>query len=293
MSSPAAEYHEHGLFFRIGLTARRIFPAITDLASGEVYVLASAVAFNALLSFFPFVLLLLLVCRNLLNWKEGPETIFFMLEESYLPVAQEFIVSSLRKVLETNVRGGVAVFSFFTLAFTSAGVFTPLELALNRAWKVKTPRPAWKSQLLAMSLVAIVGALALGAVYLTANAQWLLRAALGGMFAEPTLRTIASGVVKFLSLPMTVIVFFILYSALPSERPPLKRVLPTALWVGILWEVAKYAFIACLPLLNFAKVYGYFYVTVTLVFWAFISALLLLLGANLASLDARRGDAEA
>lgn len=288
----AVPYHEHSLFYRIGLTARRIFPAIADLATGEVYVLASAVAFNALLSFFPFVLLLALVCRHLFQWKEGPETIFYLLEESYLPVAQEFIVSSLRKVLETNIRGGVAVFSFFTLAFTSAGVFTPLELALNRAWKVKKPRAAWKSQLLAMSLVVIVGAFALGVVYLTANAQWLLRAGLGGMLDEQALRTVGSVITKFMSLPATVVVFFILYSALPSERPPVMRVLPTALWVGILWEIAKYAFVACLPLLNFAKVYGPFYVTVTLVFWAFISALLLLLGANLASLDARKGDEE-
>jgi uncharacterized BrkB/YihY/UPF0761 family membrane protein len=60
-----------------------------------------------------------------------------------------------------------------------------------------------------------------------------------------------------------------------------------AVWVGLLWEVAHYIFVACLPLIDFRKTYGPFYVTVSLVMWAFVSSLLLLLGANLAALDVR------
>jgi membrane protein len=56
-------------------------------------------------------------------------------------------------------------------------------------------------------------------------------------------------------------------------------VLPTAIVMGLLWELAKYLYILALPHLNFKEVYGPFYVSVGLMMWAFISGLLLLAGA--------------
>ncbi len=59
--------------------------------------------------------------------------------------------------------------------------------------------------------------------------------------------------------------------------------------MGVAWEVAKIIFVACLPLLDFHEAYGPFYVSVTLIFWAFCSGLLLLGGAHLSAQDLRTG----
>jgi membrane protein len=173
VAPPLATPGQLGFFYRIGLTARRIFPAIADLASNEVYVLASAIAFNALLALYPFLLLVLLTCREVLHWNTGVETTLFLLKTTYLPVAEDFIVRNLRVVLEEHTNRGVAVFSIVALIFTSAGIFTPLELALNRAWRVRQPRSGWKSQLLAMGLVPVCGVCFLLIVALTVGMQWL------------------------------------------------------------------------------------------------------------------------
>ena len=53
------------------------------------------------------------------------------------------------------------------------------------------------------------------------------------------------------------------------------------------WEVAKQIYVVCLPLLDFHESYGPFYVSVTLIFWAFFSGLLLLGGAHLSAQDMR------
>ncbi|OYT70434.1 MAG: hypothetical protein CFK52_11020 [Chloracidobacterium sp. CP2_5A] len=289
--SPAATPAQLDFFYRIGLTARRIFPAIADLASNEVYVFASAIAFNALLAFYPFLLLTLLTCRELLHWSAGVETTFFLLKAAYLPVAEDFIVRNLRVALDEHASRGVALFSVVALIFTSAGIFTPLELALNRAWRVKRPRSGWKSQLLAMALVPACGAGFLAIVALTAGLQWLATQTIGSVGGARAASLAALVVAKALSLPIAIGMLFGLYMVLPSERPAARRVLPMAVWVGLLWEVAHYIFVALLPLINFRKTYGPFYVTVSLVMWAFISSLLLLLGANLAALDAASGAA--
>ena len=61
-----------------------------------------------------------------------------------------------------------------------------------------------------------------------------------------------------------------------------------AVVTGILWELAKYAYVLALPWLNFQDVYGPFSISVTLMFWAFLSGLLLLGGARHASAPPRR-----
>jgi uncharacterized BrkB/YihY/UPF0761 family membrane protein len=49
---------------------------------------------------------------------------------------------------------------------------------------------------------------------------------------------------------------------------------------GIIWLIAKYAFIALLPHLDLESLYGPFYVSVGLLFWAYASGLILFAGAQ-------------
>ena len=62
-----------------------------------------------------------------------------------------------------------------------------------------------------------------------------------------------------------------------------KAVLPAAVIMGLLSEALKYAYIFALPRLNFAEVYGPFAISVSLMFWAFLSGMLLLTGAHLSA----------
>lgn len=264
----------------------RIWPAIADLASNEVYVLASAIAFNALLSFFPFVILLLVLCRNVMHWQAGYEAVLRLLREDYLPISQDFIVKNLKAVTE-NKFGEAALFSLCALAFTSSGLFGPIEMALNRAWGVTKHRSLVRGRLLALALVVGCGALALGSVYITAYSQDLLRSWLGTFSEWAPVRVLSGAALRVLIFPVTVAIFFLVYYVLPNRRIYVREVLPVAILTGFLWEVTKYLFIWLAPLLGFEDVYGPFYVTITLVTWAYISSMILLLGANLSSRDLR------
>ena len=59
-----------------------MWPALYDLSTSEVYVYASAIAFNIMLSFFPFIVLVGSVLVNLLGWQHGYETIYRLLRAS-------------------------------------------------------------------------------------------------------------------------------------------------------------------------------------------------------------------
>jgi len=268
-------------FFRV---FNHLKPALLDLASNDVYVLASAIAFNALLSFFPFIILLMGVCLKVFHWRQGYETILSLLKEEYLPIGQEFIVRNLRALMAQSYTD-VALISLVALIFTSAGIFTPIEMALNRAWKVGQQRSFWKSQVLAVGLVMGCGILALLSVYLAGTSQAALKQLFGSAAQWTLVGLFISLVLKVLIFPITVAIFFIIYYSLPNHPIPARRVLPVAIVTAFIWEVFRYLFIWSLPLWGFKILYGPFYITVTLVTWAFISSLILLLGANLAAQD--------
>ena len=271
---------------------RRVWPAIADLASNEVYVFASAIAFNALLSFFPFVILLLVLCRNVFEWPAGYAAVLRLLQEDYLPINQDFIVTNLRAVVETKYREA-ATLSILSLAFTSSGLFAPIEMALNRAWGVTEHRTFVRGRLIALSLVVGCGALALGSVYITAYTQDVLRAWLGGFADVAPVRLLSMAALRVMIFPITVSIFFLVYYVLPNRRIYVREVLPVAVFTGLLWEVTKYLFIWLAPKLGFRDIYGPFYLSVTLVTWAYISASILLLGANLSSAGRQPADATA
>ena len=70
---------------------------------------------------------------------------------------------------------------------------------------------------------------------------------------------------------------------IPNGKVPARAVLPAAIIMGLLSEVLKYAYILALPWLNFQEVYGPFALSVSMMFWAFLSGLLLLTGAHLSA----------
>jgi YihY family inner membrane protein len=82
------------------------------------------------------------------------------------------------------------------------------------------------------------------------------------------------------ALAVSILIFFLIYWVLPNRKVPARAVLPTAIVIGLLWEVAKYIYMLALPRLDFQAVYGPFYVSVGLMIWAFLSGLLLLAGAH-------------
>jgi membrane protein len=259
---------------------RSVWTTILELTSNQNYSHASAIAFNALLSFFPFVVLLLVFCRKILHWPVGFETLLVLLKQYYLPVGQDFIIRNLRIIANNNT---TALFSLGSLLFTSAGLFTPIELALNQAWKAPQERPFWRSQLIALALVFSCGLLALGSVSVATTITTGIQAVLGNWAQSGVIRFFSSLVIKVLIFPATIAIFFLIYYVLPNCSVPFRRVLSTAVAVALVWEVVKYLFIWCLPFLDFADTYGPFYISITLVTWAFISAMILLFGALLSA----------
>lgn len=262
----------------------QFWPTVKYLIRTDVHTFAFSVACNAILSFFPFVLLMLTLSRKTFHSERMFEVIFSLLRD-YLPTAQEYIVRNLRALVSSRHKAS-QIYSIGILLITSTGVFLPLEVALNKVWGFTKNRSYLGNQLIALGLAFACGVLALFSVALTAGNQALLGRYLGENFLT---MVIDFAVMKTLAILSSIAAFFLIYWLLPNGKVSAKAVLPAAFVAGLLMELVKYAYVFSLPWLNFQEVYGPFAISVTLIFWGFLSGLLLLGGAHLSAVGATNG----
>lgn len=245
----------------------------------EVHTFAFSVAANAILSFFPFVLLLLTLIRRVFRSPAMYEVVVQLLRD-YLPAGQDFVIRNLNALV--NARHQAQVFSLLILLVTSTGIFMPLEVALNRIWRFPENRSYLGNQLIALGLTFWCGVLALLSIALTAENVGLLKTLTFG-HAFLTIRLLGFLIMKIFAGAASIAIFFLIYWLLPNGKVPARAVLPAAVIMGLLSEILKYCYILALPRLDFQEVYGPFALSASLMFWAFLSGLLLLTGAHLSA----------
>lgn len=245
----------------------------------DVHTFAFSVAANAILSFFPFVMLLMTLIRRVFHSRVMYDVVVELLRD-YLPAGQEFLIRNLNAMV--NSRHSVQAVSLVILLVTSSGVFMPLEVALNRIWRFPNNRSYLGNQLISLGLAFACGVLALLSIAMTAGNVALMGFLLRG-HGTGFIRLVGFLVMKVFAIATSSAIFFLIYWVLPNGKVPARAVLPVAIIMGLLSEALKYGYILALPWLNFGEVYGPFALSVSLMFWAFLTGLLLLAGANLSA----------
>ena len=175
---------------------------------------------------------------------------------------------------------GVRLASVVMLLISSTGVFLPLEVALNRVWGVTKNRSYFMNQLISLGLAAGIGTIAMLSVAVTAAQQSVLQALFFGHIDNVAFVFLSHWLLQISAAVASILLFFLIYWVLPNRKLPVRAVLPTAIVIGLSWELAKMLYIAALPWMDLHSVYGPFSVSVSLMLWAFVTGLLLLAGAH-------------
>jgi uncharacterized BrkB/YihY/UPF0761 family membrane protein len=251
------------------------------LMQTEAHVYALAISASVLLSFYPFLIVMLSFCRNVLHWPAAVEAIYVGLND-YLP-------GDLGDFVRRNLpeRGTVQITSMFLLLFTANGVFEPLEVALNRAWGVAANRSYLKNQIVALGMIFACGGLALLSLLFSAvNQRWISDWAGTHAGIEVWLNLLFF---KLAAVPISILALFLIYWLLPNRPIPPARVAPVAIVVGLILEAFKYISLLLFWLLRekLQREYGVFHNSAAILIWSFMGSLIVLGGAHW---TARRGE---
>jgi membrane protein len=250
-------------------------PTFWYLSQTEVHVYALSIGASVLLSFFPFLIVMLTLVRDVFHFPAAERALILALGDYFPGDLGSYIVQHLTSIHQ----GRFKMTSLFLLLLTANGVFEPLEVALNRAWRVKKNRSYIRNQILSFFMILICGGLALGSVLLTAvNTRFV--ASQFGLRKFPAWVPLA--IFRFGAIPITILSLFLVYWLLPNRRIPVKRALPVAFMVGIGLELLKYLFLFAWPWFGkkFQNEYGPFFYAVSIVIFGVAGALIVLAGAE-------------
>jgi YihY family inner membrane protein len=252
---------------------------IKYLLDSEVHTFAFSVAANAILSFIPFTVLLYTLSRSVFH-SEIMKGVVTDMVNYFLPS-----VTTQKDWVAINIQiaaagQGVQFLSILMILIACTGIFLPLEVALNQAWGVTKSRNYLHNQVIAFGLAILMVLLGLGSIALNAGARDVLAV----VFLQHTDNFVFNGIC-FLLLAVTtgvasILFFFSIYWLLPNRKINPRPVMRTAIVTGIIWLFAKFVFEAVLPHLALEDLYGRFFVSVGLLFWAYISGLILFAGAQ-------------
>jgi uncharacterized BrkB/YihY/UPF0761 family membrane protein len=116
--APAEESQANKLLLRPWgyMLRHRGWPTLQYLAKTEAHTYAFSVAANAILSFFPFMVLLMWLIRNVFHSQTMFNVVVDLLKD-HLPAGQDFVISNLTYLVKT--RQGVKMASLVILLITS------------------------------------------------------------------------------------------------------------------------------------------------------------------------------
>jgi len=249
---------------------------VSYLLDSEVHTFAFSVAANAILSFIPFIVLLYTLAQSVFH-SPMMVTVINQMVSYFMPSNQNFVAAKLQQVASHQ---GVQAFSLVMILVACTGIFLPLEVALNQAWGVTKSRNYLANQVVAFGLAILMVVLALISILLSAWERELLTF----VFFHHTDNFLFEGI-SYLWLALStgvasILFFFSIYWLLPNRKVPPRYVMRTSIVTGIVWLFAKYLFVALLPHMHLDDLYGPFYVSVGLLFWAYVSGLILFAGAQ-------------
>lgn len=260
-----------------------VWVVLRDTAKGfsehDLSTYAAALAYRALFSIFPFILFLL----ALLGFLHLPSFFGWLREQAALllpPVAMEQVDPVIDQLQQSQ--GGLMSVGILLALWTASIGIRSLMNAMNRVYQVEESRPGWKLILLSVAYtVGLAVMLLLAAGFMTLGPQimnWL--AAQVGM--EQILVSLWTWMRWPLAILLMMLAVALIYYATPDVEQDFRFITPGSVVAVIIWLVASIGFgIYVQNFANYNATYGSIGAIIVLLLYFYISAAMLLLGAQL------------
>lgn len=251
----------------------------SSIGKDRVSTWAAAISFYVMLCAFPLLLLAVAAAAQFLGSSDTALHKVMGLVSGASPSSVDLVQGILQELIKS--RGALGLIGALALLWTGSQLNVTLEAALNAAWGAP-PRPYWESRLLALGFVVLLLALGLSSLGLS----WVMAALRGtdllGLGRQQWLWSVAG---LLLPLLLSFALFLLIYKILPNIRVSWKTAALGAAFAALAWELAKQAFGFYLNrFANYASLYGSLAGIIILVVWVYYSAMIILIGAEIACL---------
>lgn len=261
------------------LVARAAWRGLSELYSSEGLTHAASIAFYALLSIFPFFLLLFSVIGALTADQAARDSVVGFVFR-YFPRQFDFIAGQIDSFRTERV--GIGLGGGLALAYASLGVFNALSSAVNHAWGVEKKRSFLRHRLFSFLMMVSSGAMFVAAVVLVGavrvvEARWFGALDLHGAWVD-RLRGVGT---DWAAIALLVVCVGLVFRFVPNVRVTFRDVWPGAVLTALLWRLAFAFFSWYASDLSRWTVHGSVAAVVVFLLWIYVSAVLLLYGVEM------------
>jgi membrane protein len=269
------------------MIARVFWTALRKFDRDQGLFLAGAIAFSLLLSVIPLCLLLLAVLGSRLSSDAAVADHLAGYLRSLVPAQDPKIMGNIVGIIRHRKTAGVI--GLAGLAWTATMVFSSLRISLNAILGVTNSRGTLRALAVDLLMIVLSGTMLLGSMALT---SWIGVLQHYGARFGTRVGPLSSFLLKYpVPFLFTLLMCFMVYKIAPNRRMPIRPCLEAALFTALFWELAKQFFNAfVLRLDQFTLVYGSLSTVAAFVLWVYYSAVIFLLGAEVAfALEHPRG----
>jgi membrane protein len=247
-----------------------------DLDDGPL--VARSIAYYALFSVFPAILTLIVVASSVLESEEVQESVMAVVSRA-MPIVADVVAVNIERLLD--MRETVGLLALVGLLWSASGVFSGLYRAVNRAWGIPKSQLVLSDRLYGLVMMFAVGtflllAMSIGPALSLAQA-W--RPPL--MRWQPGIEEAANWLSALVPPLLSVSAFILMYRTMPRTKVMWRDVWLGGLVAGLIWEAGKQIFEwYVLNVAVYNLIYGSVGAVIAFLLWSYLSAQILLLGAE-------------
>lgn len=272
--------------------------AVKEFADDNCTQMAAAISYYVLFSLFPLLIFSVGVLGLALQDSELQRDLVEVVLD-YIPLSetegQNDVESAVRSIATTS-SGALGIFGLLGMAWSGSNMFGVVRRSLNLAYDLELHRPLVRQKLLDLGLVLAFTPFFIASLAGTAAIRFARRTSEdvpGVSDASQSFGVVWEVLPLLIPAAVSFTAFTVLYWIVPATRVRLRDVWLGSAIAALLFEASKVGFSVYLEnFSNYNVVFGSLGAVVAFLFWVFISANIMLLGAEIASEYPRvmRGD---
>ena len=275
---------------RIKSTFRLLQEAVREWQEDKVSLLAAALAYYTVFSITPLLVIAIAIAGAVFGQDAAKgeilEQVNFLVGEQ----GAQAIEVGLNNASQPELSSIASIISVVVLLIGASGVFAQLQEALNTVWDVKAKpnQGIWnfiRKRLLSFGMVLVIGFLLLVSLILSAALSGVSKLQINLL---PGLTSIWQLLNFGISFGFITLLFAFIYYYLPDVKIRWKDVWIGAIITALLFTVGKFAIGLYLGRGSLGSAYGAAGSLIVFLAWVFYSAQILLFGAELTQVYARK-----
>ena len=259
---------------------------VVELVNSNDVTHAASIAYYALLSLFPFLLLVFSLLGSLTDNEEDRMAVLTFVFR-YFPTKLDFVNTQLRALSETSLRLGVA--GALALIWASLGVFGAITSAVNEAWGVEKNRSFWKHRMVSFLMLVAAGGVMMVALLLVSAVEVAQGSSFGIMLSRfHWLAVLQTLTLDYSATALLIIGVGLIFYFLPNAKTRFRDVWVGAALTGVLWRLAFSGFAWYIARnKSMTMIHGSIAAVVVFLLWVYVSSIILMYGVEFTAAYAR------